>query len=110
MAHRRMRHEKLGSLILRDEPMPCNRCAGDHFRLWSLVLFPTLEIDGTRKRRERDELCEGEARLLCQLFSGFEGVFTIGRQAENKRSQDVNSAITKLTELAHQIFAGRIEV
>src|SRR5437016_1085387 len=102
--HSWMRREHLGPYCGRNEPVSRERCAVDARSLAFLNLLPTLEIHSSWKRRQHDELCECDAGPLRELRSRIERLWSIRRQAEDERTENMHAVFPEnLKALNHTL-------
>src|SRR6187200_1490364 len=104
-----MRRVEPRALDLRNEPVPRQRNAVDITGGAAGTLFPSLEIDGPRKRLQNAELRDGHFGLLCQRHRRVEGVEPISREAEYKRPEDMHSVAPERAQSVDELVAGSIE-
>src|SRR3954468_7392027 len=105
-----MRHEHLWAFVGRYKPVTRDRNSLDFGYIFALRLFPGKEIHGSGKWREHHELREREAGSAGKIESRFKGVFTVCRQTEDERTQDMYAVVRKSLKALDQLFAGTIEI
>ena len=89
--------------------MAGHRNAAHLFGVCAHVLFPLLEINGSRIGREHHELGEGDPGALGDVRRRLERRRTVARQPEDERAEHVDAVLTKLAQPLHERLAGLVE-
>ena len=89
--------------------MARDRNAGHLCGICAHALFPRLEINGSRIRRQHHELGEGDPGALGDVRRRLERRGTVTRQPEDERAEHVDAMLTKLAQTLHERLADLVE-
>src|SRR5690349_17364266 len=105
-----MRREHFGPHVGRNEPIAGDGNALDQGNISAQALFPSIEIYRAREWSHHYELGKGQVCLFCQSGGGCKGVFAVGGQSKDERSEYMDAVLLERRELHGQIVARRIEL